>query len=186
MSAIQSSTFFDFEIYVLASMKLGMLPKRADIEAKLSEYDLSLEAAESIGGRVVNDLADESSRFTRLKSLVGADPDAISLTCTSLLWPDFDFTAAGDESGLLRSVRYQQVRGGLPTVNDPTAVAPWSTGVSGFEERFGSLTLRDQSLPFEHYLPAHEQYVFPWNGDQYGAGFSWGIFLFAAKLWPED
>ncbi|MHC9296715.1 hypothetical protein ACRCUN_29980 [Mycobacterium sp. LTG2003] len=186
MDALQRTTFFDFEIYVLASMKLGMLPKRADIDAKLSDYDLSLEAAESIGNRVVHDLGSNASRFPRLKAIVGADQSAISVRRTSVLWPQFDFTASGDENEILRSVRYEYVRGALPKVDDPTDVAPWSAGVSEFADRFGPLTLRDQSPPFQKYLPAHEHYDFSWNGDEYGAAFSWGIFLFSAKLWPED
>ncbi|MFN6544479.1 hypothetical protein [Mycolicibacterium nivoides] len=186
MKSIQESTFFDFEIYVLASMKLGMLPKRADIEAKLSDHNLSLEEAERTASRIVDYLGDESSRFVRLKTLIGADPNALSVRHTSLLWPQFDFTASGDGHGILHAVRYDHTRGGLPRVDDPTDVEPWSASVSEFAERFGPLTLRDQSPPFQKYLPAHEHYTFSWNGDQYGAAFSWGIFLFSAKLWPED
>lgn len=46
-------------------------------------------------------------------------------------------------------------------------------------------TMRDAEAIAER-VAQHEHYKFEWNGEQYGAGFSWGLFLFAARLWPED
>ncbi len=186
MSTVESSTFFDFEIYVLGSMKFGMLPKRADIEAKLADYGLSLDGAESIANRVAQVLSDETSRFIELKALLGADNSAESVRCRSGLWPNFDFAASGDGAGRLVSIGYEHIRGRIPEINSPIDVPPWTTDLAGFEERFGPLILGHRSAPFENPLPAHEEYEFSWNGDQYGASFSWGIFLFSSKLWPED
>ncbi|EIC64388.1 hypothetical protein [Mycobacteroides abscessus] len=72
--------------------------------------------------------------------------------------------------------------------NGPThgLAADASVSVQEFADRFGPATLNYSSTLSEKVLPAHEHYKFEWNGEQYGAGFSWGLFLFAARLWPED
>lgn len=186
MNTAPVTSVLDFEIYVLVTMKFGMINREARIEAKLAEHKLSLDDAEAIGERIAQALGDESSFLDSLKRLLGTDTSSTSVEFSSVLWPEFDFEATADADGVVGSARYKRVRGGVPGADSPEDLSSWSMGVPEFAERFGPVTLNYRSSPGEKVLPAHEHYKFEWEGEQYGAGFSWGLFLFAAKLWPED
>lgn len=186
MNAAPVTSVLDFEIYLLVSMKFGMINREARIEAKLAERKLSLGDAEAIGERIAQALGDESSFFDGLKGLLGTDPSSVSVEFSSVLWPEFDFVAIADAKGVVESARYRRARGHVPRADSPEDQPSWSASVPEFVERFGSATLDFQSAPGAKVLPAHEHHKFEWSGEQYGAGFSWGLFLFAARLWPED
>ena len=58
--------------------------------------------------------------------------------------------------------------------------------VTEFIEHFGPMRGDRQWSLFDKLLPAYEEYEFPWDGESYGAGFCWGLFMFSAKSWPKD
>ncbi|BCI90794.1 hypothetical protein NIIDMKKI_60000 [Mycobacterium kansasii] len=55
--------------------------------------------------------------------------------------------------------------------------------VAEFTERFGPMNSGRQWSLFDKLLPAYEEYEFSWEGESYGAGFSWGLFMFSAMSW---
>lgn len=176
----------DFEIYVLVAMKLGMINREVRMEAKLAGDGFTMHDAEAIAERVAQALGDESTFFNGPTHGLAADADSASVGFTSVLWPEFDFEATRDANGVVQSARYRRVRGRAPEADSPEDLLSWSVSVQEFADRFGPATLNYSSTLSEKVLPAHEHYKFEWNGEQYGAGFSWGLFLFAARLWPED
>lgn len=176
----------DFEIYVLVAMKLGMINREVRMEAKLAGDGFTMRDAEAIAERVAQALGDESTFFNGPTHGLAADTDSASVGFTSVLWPEFDFEAIRDANGVVQSARYRRVRGRAPEADSPEDLLSWSVSVQEFADRFGPATLNYSSTLSEKVLPAHEHYKFEWNGEQYGAGFSWGLFLFAARLWPED
>lgn len=183
MNIVPETSVLDFEVYALVTMKFGMINREARMEAKLAEHGLSWGDAEAIGERLARTLGDESSFFSSLLGFLGAGEDSASVKFSSVLWPEFDFEAVADANGVVESGRYKRVRGRAPDADSPRDLPPWSVGVPEFAERFGPVTLKRRTAPGEGLLPAHESYTFEWDGEHYGAGFSWGLFLFAAKLW---
>ncbi|MGV0583789.1 hypothetical protein ABQE45_08585 [Mycobacteroides chelonae] len=186
MNVAPVTSVIEFEIYVLVTMKFGMINREARIEAKLADHGLTLHDAEAIAERVAQALGDESTFFNDLSDRLSADADSASLRFTSVLWPEFDFEATRDSNGVVESARYRRVRGRPPEADSPEDLPSWSVTVQEFIERFGPTTLNYNSSPGQKVLPAHELYQFEWNGEQYGAGFSWGLYLLSARLWPED
>lgn len=63
----------DFEVYLLVTMKYGLINRDAVREAKLVEHGLSLSDAERIHRRVADLLNDETTQFENLRALVGAE-----------------------------------------------------------------------------------------------------------------
>lgn len=183
MNTASVVAIFEFEVYLLMTMKIRMVNKKATVlEAKLAEYGFSVSDTERIHAQMTETLGDKTSRFETLKKLLGAGQDSTSLTYSSVLWPEFDFNATG-EGGLLASARYWHVRGHSPTVHLPTELPAWSIDITEFTQYFGPMTDGDQWSLFDKLLPGYEEYEFEWQGTRYGAAFSWGLFLFAAEFW---
>lgn len=186
MTEIAESAIVDFEIYVLMTMKLRMSMSQITehLHAKLSEHGLSVEDGERARDRVASSLGDEASYFRNLKVLLtGTDSDATSLEFASALWPDFDFKAVAAESGSTQSMNYRRMRGQFPQVESPKEFGPWEVDVNDFARRFGPLTPGPLRPLNDQYLANYQEYGFSWNGRGYGAGFSWGLFMFAAQDW---
>lgn len=180
------SAIVDFEVHLLMTMKLRirMSHKEAQLQNKLTEHSISAGDAERIHERVTEALGDEASYFGNLKKLLGiADHDAASLEYNSVLWPGFDFNAIADEGGRLKSARYQHTKRDSPSVDSPIDLPIWSMDVGEFTEHFGPMRGGRQWSLFDKILPAYEEYEFPWDGESYGAGFSWGLFMYSAKSW---
>lgn len=175
-----------FEVYALVTMKFGMTNRESRMEAKLAEHGLSWGDAEAIGERMAQTVGGGSAFFSNWWALLGVGEESASVEFSSVLWPEFDFEAVAGPHGVIESAGYKRVRGRAPAADSPEGLPTWSVGVPEFAERFGPVALSFRSSLGENVLPAHEQYAFEWNGEQYAAGFSWGLFLFAAKLWPED
>ncbi|WP_441957811.1 hypothetical protein [Mycolicibacterium houstonense] len=174
----------DFEVYLLMTMKYGMINRDAVREAKLTEHGLSLSDAESIHQRVAELLCNESTQFENLRALVEpATSDSGSLTFRGILWPEFDFTATANDDGSLRSAGYRRGRGKPQVADDPTRQPAWSMDATDFAHYFGPLTVKSTAALFDTYLPAQELHEFEWNGREYGAGFGWGLFLSASLIW---
>ncbi|GAB5895394.1 hypothetical protein OKHIL_12010 [Mycolicibacterium mageritense] len=174
----------DFEVYLLVSMKYGMINRDAVREAKLAERGLSVGDAEHIHLRVAEQLANRSTQFENLRTLVGAEaPEIGSLTFRGILWPDFDFTATANHDGSIDSAGYRRARGHALVVGSPTEQPPWSMDAADFTHNFGPVTIGYSSGLFEEMLPAHKGLDFDWNGRKYRAAFSWGLFLSASLVW---
>lgn len=185
MNATPDNAIRDFEAYLLVTMKYGMINRESDLAAKLAEHGLSLGDAERIHRRITGLFDDELSRFERLKHLVGAAerPDARSLTYPSVLWPEFVFTATADSGGGIESAQYRRAAGKVQRAASPRDQAPWSMDVSEFVNTFGPVANKRSRPLFDEVLPAHDYVEFEWEGRNYSAGFSWGLFLFASLLW---
>lgn len=179
------SAVVDFETYLLMTMKLRvkMSHKEAQLEAKLAEQGMSVDDAQRVHDRIAHLLGDEASYFSNMKELMGADQEATWLKYNSVLWPGFEFKATAGADGVLESARYWHTRRDLPTVNSPTELPIWSMDVTEFTERFGPMNRRRKWSLFDDLLPAYEEYEFQWGEDNYGAGFSWGLFMFSAMSW---
>jgi hypothetical protein len=185
MNATPDDSVRDFEAYLVVTMKYVVLGNEANLAAKLEEHGLSLEDAERIHQRITGLFDEASSRFECLKELVGGarDPNALSLTYQSVLWPDFEFTAIADSSGGLGSAEYRRATGKAQKAPSPREQAPWSMEVSEFADAFGPVTSRDRTPLFDEIVPAHDYLEFEWEGRDYAAAFSWGLFLHASMLW---
>ena len=122
-----------------------------------------------------------------MKKLLGvADQDSSSLEYSSVMWPGFDFNAIADDRGLLESARYWHTTRDWLSVESPAELPLWSMDLTEFTEHFGPMRKGRQWSVSDEFLPAYEEYEFPWGGESYGAGFSWGLFMFSAKSWPEE
>lgn len=189
MDTTSNSPVVNFEVHLLMTMKLrmSMSHQEAQLEAKLAEHGLSVSDAESVHQRVAGALGDEATNFENLKALLRiADLETSSLTYSSVLWPGFDFTAIAGADGLVESARYCHVRRHPSRVDSPIGLPVWSMDLTEFTELFGPMNRGRQWPLFDKILPAYEEYEFEWSGESYGAGFSWGLFMFSAKSWPED
>jgi hypothetical protein len=186
MNRASLAGILDYEVYLLMTMKLTIFNEEAKLETKLSEFGLSFSDAERVYERVAETLGDEASHFENMKKLLGIDRDAPSVKYSSVLWPEFDFNAIAGKDGLLESAGYRHTRRDAPGVDSPIGLPAWSMDVTEFTERFGPMTGGRKWPLFDEILPAHEQYEFPWEGERYGAAFSWGLFLWVTKLWPEN
>lgn len=184
VNTVQSSSPLEFEVYLLVTMQHGMINRQAVLESKLSERGLSFMDAQKIHQRLADLFAHSGSQFEDLKRLVGATGGgARSLTYNGVLWPEFAFTATADGVGALESARYMRENGRPVAALSPVEQPPWSMDTSDFNDHFGPTALTYRSSLFDSVLPAHEVHEFTWEGTKYGAGFSWGLFLFASKLW---
>ncbi|WP_089025313.1 hypothetical protein [Mycobacterium persicum] len=165
-------------------LRIKMSHKEDQLAAKVADHGLSVDDAERIHERVAEALGDEASYFGNMKKLLGiADQDATSVEYSSILWPGFDFTAIASEDGFLESARYRHKKRNSPTAGSPIGLPIWSMDVAEFTERFGPMNGGRQWPLFDKLLPAYEEYEFSWEGASYGAGFSWGLFMFSAKSW---
>ncbi len=154
------------------------------LQDKLASHGLSLADAERIYETVAKALESETSRFENMKKFLGyTDTASASLEYNSILWPEFDFKATAGKDGRLESARYWHTRGAFPTVDSPAELPTWSTDVNEFAVHFGLMTNGGRRPLFDKVLPAHEGYAFLWNGERYGAEFSWGLFLYSAEFW---
>ena len=183
------NTIVNFEIYVLMTMKLRLKMSRKEdaLAAKISQHGFSIDDAEHIHRQVSGALEEESTRFVSMKKLLGvADQGASVLTYASILWPGFDFNAIADGRGLLESAAYSHKCHQSTSVKSPTELALWSVDVSEFTERFGPMRRSRRWSVSDQLLPAYEEYEFLWDGESYGAGFSWGLLMFSSKSWPEN
>lgn len=186
MNVYSAAAILDFEVYLLMTMKPRMVNEKETqlLEAKLAEHGLSVDAAELIYKRVAEALDDEDSRFQNMKKLLDiAEQNGASVKYSSILWPGFDFNAVTRDDALLESASYRHVRGNIPRMDSPTELLTWSVDVTEFAEHFGAMTSGHQRPLFDKLLPAYEEYEFLWNGERYGAAFSWGLFLYSAKYW---
>lgn len=175
----------DFEVYVLMTMKLRlkMSQKLDQLEAKLANHGLTPPDAERIHARVTETLGDEATFFNKLATFLGAQHDRASLTFNSELWPDFAFTATVGGDGRIESAQYHRISGRAPDVDSPIGRQVWSLDVNEFTTLFGPLTPGSQRSIFDESLPNYREYEFEWDGWPWGAGFSWGLFMFAAESW---
>jgi hypothetical protein len=176
----------DFEVYLLITMKprLSLADTRGLLDAKLATIGLSLDDAVRIHDRVAEALSEETSRFQDMKTLLGVvDEQATSLKYSSVLWPGFEFNAHAGVNGLLESAGYTHKEHPALDVESPAELAAWSCDIAEFDERFGPTVRRGKRPFFDDILPAYEEYEFLWNGDRYGAGFLWGLFLSSAAYW---
>ncbi|SIH25286.1 Uncharacterised protein [Mycobacteroides abscessus subsp. abscessus] len=186
---------FDFEVYVLMSMelRLGMASdpaKKLRLQHKLAEHGLTTEDGKRIHGQVLEALVDEDSFFTNLKKLLGTQTDAKEVVFASGLWPEFEFKANSNDDGQIRSARYWHTRKPAPPsqLDSPNDVAHWSMDLEEFAEHFGPVKLVEQLPLFHEFLPAYEEHQFEWvdkygQTRDYGAGFSWGLFMSAGQFW---
>ncbi|MEU9807685.1 hypothetical protein [Mycobacterium sp. NPDC050853] len=186
MNTIPVPLIIDFEVYLLMTMKIRLVNRLPALEAKLSEFGLSVDDAQHVQARVAEALGGETSRFEGMKTFLGISQDSNLLKYASVLWPEFNFSAIADESGGLESARYIRARGDLHSGDSPAVLPPWSADVTDFTQHFGPLTNGRKWLLSDKTLPGYEEYEFFWNEERYGVGFSWGLFLYAAKYWPED
>lgn len=185
MTAIRESAIVNFEIYVLMTMKLrmSMSQNTETLHAKLAERGLSVDDGERVRDRIASALEGEASYFRNLQVLLTGTDDASALGFASVLWPDFDLKAVAAENGSPQSIKYRRVRGEVPRVESPRAFAPWSADIDDFERRFGPLTPGPLRPLDDPYLANYQEYGFSWDGRGHGAGFSWGLFMFAAPDW---
>jgi hypothetical protein len=157
---------------------------RGLLDAKLSTAGVTLDAAVRIHDRIAKTLSKEASRFHDLQTLLGVqDQDAVSLRYGSKLWPGFEFNANAGLNGEIESAGYTHVERAPLDVESPTQLPPWSVDIAQFDRRFGPSARRGKRPLFDDILPAYEEYEFSWEGDRYGAGFLWGIFLSASAYW---
>jgi hypothetical protein len=183
------NTVLNFETYVLMTMKLRlkMLRKEAMLAAKLSQHGFSIDDAERIHRQGSRALEEESTRFASMKELLSiADRDPSVLTYSSVVWPGFEFNAIADDHGLLESAAYSHKLRHSTNAKSPTELALWSVDLAEFTEHFGPMRKSRQCSVSDQLLPAYEECEFLWEGESYGAGFSWGLFMFSSKSWPED
>lgn len=184
MNAAPFAHVLDFEVYLLVTMKYGMINQDAEREAKLAEHDLSFGDAERIHQRVAEVLRDKATQFAKLQTLVGVDArDAGALSFEGILWPEFDFTATGGRDGSIQTAAYRRARGEPGCAAAPTAQPPWSMDTADFAQCFGPARVTSTAALFDEYLPAQELHEFEWDGRRYGAGFGWGLFLSASLMW---
>jgi len=184
-SGARRTAVVDFEVYVLMTMKLRlkMSQKLAELEAKLADHGLTPSDGERIHARVTKALDDEATFFDNLAKFVGIQHDRSSLRFDSELWPDFAFTATVGDDQRIESAGYRRVSGHAPYVESPIGRQVWSLDVDEFTTRFGPMTPGSQLSIFDESLPNYREYEFEWDGWPWGAGFSWGLFMFAAEDW---
>jgi hypothetical protein len=84
---------------------------------------------------------------------------------------------------MLESARFWHKRRDSPKVDSPTQLPMWSMDFTEFTEQFGPMTSGRKWPACDKLLPAYEEYEFSWAGESYGAGFSWGLFMFSALSW---
>ncbi|WP_245850621.1 hypothetical protein [Mycobacterium angelicum] len=165
-------------------LRIRMSHKEAQLKAKLAEHGLTVDDAQHIHQRVAEALGEEAAYFRNMNALLGiAERGSSSLKYSSVLWPGFEFTAIAGGDGVLESARYWHTTRDLRNDDSPTRLPIWSMDVTEFAEHFGPMRTGRRWSPFDKLLPAYEEYEFIWNGDSYGAGFSWGLFMFSAMSW---
>ncbi|SLI56622.1 Uncharacterised protein [Mycobacteroides abscessus subsp. bolletii] len=189
MNVSPCSAIFDFEIYVLMTMELRLKmtnepSERARLGNKLAEHGLTLQDGKRIHGQMTEALADEESFFANLKTFLGVNSNAAEVQFTSVLWPEFDFTASVGPDGQL-SARYHHARGSEARIQPHSVrdIPNWSMDLKEFGELFGPLSCGLRHPIFHELIPAYEEHQFEWDGRDYSAGFCWGLFMFAAQHW---
>ena len=170
----------EFEVFVLMSMtlRLRLLQKSGLLQSRLAAHGLSLDDGHRISKIVAEALGDDASFFDNLKgklSIAGRDP--ASLEFESVLWPGFVFRA-----DLTGEARYHYVGQPIPTTS-LRDLKVWSVDVDEFDRRYGPLALGRKWPIFDEHLSANVECEFEYDERTYGAGFSWGLFLFAAQNW---
>lgn len=159
--------------------------EKVRLEIKLAEYGLTVADGERIHSQMISTLVDENSFFTNLGTFLGADSDVKVISFASVLWPEFEFKATIDtDGGRLESARYWHTgaTAGEKGVS-PRGVAKWGADLDEFTAWFGPLKRESVRPIFDNFLPAYEEHRFEWNGRDYGAGFCWGLFMFASQIW---
>lgn len=162
----------EFEIHQLLLMRCSDSEKRD----KLADFGISIQEATIISDRVHRKLHLGPEQFSNLKELI----DAPSATTTSIrsrssFWPQFDFIAESTNFGTIGPARYVR-SGNMPTtVANPADFPLWSVTVDEFSQLFGPLQAVDSWYP-------NEEYVFDFDGQRYGVGFGWGLFLGIDRL----
>lgn len=168
-------------------LRLQMSREETALAAKLSQHGVPIDDAERIHREVSGALEEETTRFASIKELLGiTGQDASTVTFSSVVWPGFDFNASADDRGLLKSAAYSHKLRRAIRVEAPTELALWSVDLGEFTAHFGPMRKGRQWSASDELLPAYEEYEFPWDGESYGAGFSWGLLMFSSKSWPED
>lgn len=196
VSTVSRRTVFDFEVYVLMTMKfrLSMTSDpvmKGRLATKLADYGLTVADGERIHAQITEVLVDEDLFFRNLQAFFDVDTGgAQEVSCASVLWPEFDFKATADASGRLQSARYWHVRrsAARPQFESPRDVPTWSMDLEGFAEHFGPLNPSLHRPLFDEYLPNYEEHQFDWIDEygltrDYGAGFCWGLFIFVGESW---
>lgn len=186
MDLTLSASIVEFEVYLLMTMKprLSLADTRGLLDAKLSKAAVTLDAAVRIHDRIAQVLSEETSRFRHLQILLGVQEEGVaSLRYRSELWPGFEFNASAGLNGQIESAGYVHAQRAALDFKSPTQLAPWSVDIREFDEHFGPASRRGKRPLFDDILPAYEEYEFLWEGDRYGAGFLWGIFLSASAYW---
>jgi hypothetical protein len=176
----------DFEIYVLMTMKLrlSMSQKSDRLDLKLAEFGLSVDDGERIRARIAQELGDESTFAGSLQRAL--NPSAMhedSVRFDSTVWPGFEFRIGSGEDGKPLPAGYRKIVRHALEANSPKSVGLWATDVEEFDALFGPLAPGTARSLFDEYLPAYQEYEFEWNDWSWGAGFSWGLFMFAAESW---
>src|ERR1700722_12456109 len=142
MSSVSKISILEFEVYVLMTMKIRMTMSQQlpELEAKLAEHTVTLEDAERLQERIAQVINDETARFDDVKELLGiADQGSTSLKYSSVLWPEFDFTATAGDHGRLESARYWHARLKRPGAATPIGLPMWSMDVTEFTQNFGPM-----------------------------------------------
>ena len=169
---------------VEVGVDLGSVDEQHLREAKLAEHGLSFGDAERIHQRVADELRYASTQFAKLQALLGLRADnGNPLSFQGILWPEFDFTATADSDGSIAAAEYRRARGEPVCAAAPTIQPPWSMDTVDFAHCFGPAKVISTSVLFDKYLPAQELHEFDWEGRRYGAGFGWGLFLSASRMW---
>ena len=107
----------------------------------------------------------------------------VSLEFNSVLWPGYAFKATVGDGGQIESALCRGIGGATPDVDSPTGQPAWSMDLADFTTLFGPLTPGSQWPLFDEFMPNYQECEFEWNGWPWGAGFSWGLFMFAAESW---
>ncbi|WIM87453.1 hypothetical protein PT015_21855 [Candidatus Mycobacterium wuenschmannii] len=186
MNSDPGVTTIDFEAHLLVSMKLRikMSHNESQLEAKLAQNRISIERAAHSHEKITKALAGEAHFFTNMKRLLQPEmQDATSLEYDSVLWPGFRFKATGSHSGHIESAGYQRTDNVANRVGAPVDLEMWTMDVAEFADRFGPLSAGRKWSFVDGHLPGYEEHEFVWEGESYGAGFSWGLFMFAAMSW---
>lgn len=195
LNPVQISAVFNFEVYVLMTMKLRLSltsdpVKKLRLQNKLAEHSISVADGERIYDQMTGTLVDEDSFFTNLRTFLGVNTNDQQVGFSSVLWPEFDFKATTDSTGQLQSARYWHTRKSAvrPQFCSPRDIPTWSMDLEGFAEHFGPLNLSLHRPLFDDYLPNYEEHQFDWINEygqthDYGAGFCWGMFIFVGESW---
>ncbi|MFD4402253.1 hypothetical protein ACFWPH_05755 [Nocardia sp. NPDC058499] len=158
----------DFEIYLLTGMKCERL-----VRAKMKEIGLTESRAHAIRESVSPITKLDTGQFARVRQILapadnhGTDAE---ISHRLQLWPGFDFVIAPGRMGFLGKARFERSSGIVgPRVESPEELEPWNLTIAELSAAFGPLRDGDHWPPYEEYLFRDS------FGNEYGAGFSWGL-----------